>query len=203
MKIIITVINILSVIPILLYPFLSILGVMSFDTPGSEKNILAWIIFIIVLGYPVLIIAFIILSRMYNSTSFALVALVPLFFLGYLLFFSGNTAQKNNYENLHRDFVCNKDSFLSISYPENPISRIYLYEKKMFKYREEDIASIYEQKWVLPNNINNKEVREKIPGLLTDCRNEEGKSLIDIFTLIDEQEYKEKASQWKKEKKRF
>ncbi len=182
MKTMLTLINIVSLIPILLYPIIFIAGAMSFDAPGSGKSVLAWTIFIVSVGYPIYIISLIILSRIQNSILLSLLALLPLVFLVYNFFFLGNNAQKENYETLHKDFVCNENSFINIFTPENPISSVYLYEKKLFKYSEERIATIYnDQKSLRLNITNDNESNDKKKELILNCKNAEGKSMLDIF----------------------
>ena len=68
MKTIITIVNIVSAIPILAYPVILISGVMSFDAPGSGKSVLAWVIFLASVGYPLIIIALIFLSRSFTGS---------------------------------------------------------------------------------------------------------------------------------------
>ena len=62
-KIIITVANIISGIPILIYPIIFATSGMIFDAPDSGKYILNWIGFFILMLYPLFIITFIIFSR--------------------------------------------------------------------------------------------------------------------------------------------
>ncbi len=192
MKIILTIINSISAIPILVYPFLLIAGVMSFDAPSSGKSLLAWTMFIVSVGYPLVIIALIFLSRRYDSVSLALLALIPLLSLLYIFFISGGTAQKDNYNNLTKDFVCDSNSFLSITGKGNPIGGIDLLEKKnFFTYTRNEIATIYKDKWMNPDKINSKDIRDKTDSLLTNCKNPHGKSPIEVFIPITDDQVKD------------
>jgi hypothetical protein len=193
MKIMITIINIISAIPILIYPFILIAGVMSFDAPESGKSLVAWFVFVASIGYPLLIIAFIFLSQRYNSTSLALIALIPLLVLVYALSISGGTTQKNNFSTLNKDFVCDSNSFLSIGGNEtDPIRGLRFLEKRnFFTYKNNDIASIYGNKWINVQKINSKDIKDRIDQLLNYCKNTEGKTPFQVYLKIEDSQIKE------------
>jgi len=177
-KNIITIINIISALPILLYPFSFIAGIMSFDAPGSGQHILPWIMFLASTLYPIFIIIFIIFSRKKNSLLLASIAFIPLLFLIYIFLFSGGLAQKDDYNTRSRDFICNSNSFLSVEKNGN-FGGINLLEKKNFyTYGNETIALI-ENNEIGPMSTNSNEVK----NLLSNCKNKEGKSLLDIYNL--------------------
>jgi len=177
-----TIINIISAIPILLYPFILVAGVMSFDTPSSTKSLITWIIFIASLGYPVFIIILIMLSRRYDSVSLAFFGLIPLLFLFYSLFIYDGFVEKNNYNNLNKDFICDQNSFLSLYGKGDPIGGINLFEKKnFFTYKKESLARIYEDKWMV-TRVNSEDVRERVEDLFTNCKNSNGQSPSQVFT---------------------
>ncbi len=84
----ITIINIVSILPILLYPFIFIAGAMSFDAPGSIQSIGPWVIFLISTLYPIFIVSFVIASRKYQSLLLALIATIPFLIFFVLLFYT-------------------------------------------------------------------------------------------------------------------
>ena len=86
-KTIITIVNIVSALPILLYPLIIAVGSMAFDAPGSGYYIGTWVIFLCSLFYPIFIIALIIISRKKQSFLLAFLALIPLLFLLCILIF--------------------------------------------------------------------------------------------------------------------
>ena len=177
-KNIITIINIVSAIPILAYPLIFIAGAMFFDAPGSNYSISAWIGFLLSISYPAFIIGFIVFSRKKNSTSLALVGLIPLLFLLYIFLIAGGTDQKNNYETLNKDFICNSNSFISI---DDSDGMDLLEKKNFFTYKNEPFAIIDNNKQLslMPWLKNSKETQD----LLSNCKNKEGKSLLDLYTL--------------------
>ena len=64
MKKLITVINVISGLSILPYPFIIALGTMLFDAPGSENYLPAKIIYLLLTCYPFIVIISIVLSWM-------------------------------------------------------------------------------------------------------------------------------------------
>ncbi len=178
-KNIITIINIISATPILLYPFALIAGAMSFDAPDSAQHILPWFLFLFSTLYPVFIIAFIIISRKKNSLLFASIALIPLLFIIFAFLFSGGLAKRDAYYTRSKDFVCNSNSFLWVEKNGN-FGGVNLFEKKNFyTYGGGTIASI-DNGSINIFSDNSKETRD----LLSNCKNNEGKSLLDFYTLI-------------------
>lgn len=180
-KNVITIINIISAIPILIYPLFFAFSVMIFDPPGSFQSVSHWVEFFVSVTYPIFIIVLIIFSRKKNSLSLALIALIPLLFLFFIFFFSSGLAQKDNYNTLSKDFICDSNSFISISGKGNQISSINLLEKKNFlNYRYEAIATIDNNISINLMSSNPKEAKD----LLSNCKNIEGKSLLDTYNLI-------------------
>ncbi len=181
-KIIITIVNIISATPILFYPFSFIAGIMIFDAPGSGESILNWGGFFASVLYPLFIVAFIILSRKNNSLSLASIALIPLLFLFFTFFFSGGLAQKGDYDSLSRDFICNSNSFLWIQ--NGTAQGIDLLEKENFlNYSHINLAFIENRSIkIYSNNIPFQEAKD----LLSKCKNSEGKSLLDLYTLTSD-----------------
>ncbi len=178
-KTIITIINIISVIPILIYPLAFIAGIMSFD---AGPSMVAWLIFLISTTYPIFIIACIIFSRKINSLSLSFIALLPLLALLYIFFIAGGTAQKDNYNTLSKDFICNSNSFLSVEKNGN-FGSINILEKKNFlNYENETIATIDNNATISLMSANPKEAKD----LLSNCKNNEGKSMLDFYTLISD-----------------
>lgn len=179
-KKIITTINIISTIPILIYPGILAAGIMVFDAPGSGESILNWGAFFVSVLYPIFIIVFIILSRKNNSLPLSLVALLPLLFLLFVLFIPIETAQKDNYNTMSRDFICNSNSFLSVEKNGN-FGGINLLEKKnFFTYKNDSIATIDNNTSINLMSANPQEAKD----LLLNCKNKEGKSLLDTYNLI-------------------
>lgn len=192
MKILLTVINIVSAIPLLLYPYAFLAGVMSFDAPGSGQSPQTWITFTVLVSYPLLIAVLIFLSRKYASSVIASIALVPLLALIYVLFVSGGTDQKLNYNTLSRDFSCDSNSFLHIDGVDHPISDISLLEKKNFlTYARYHIATIYKEKWIKPEIINIKDISKRTPTLLAGCKNKDGKSPFEVYARVSDAQAKD------------
>ncbi len=188
-----TIINVISALPILLYPALLITGIMSFDAPSSGRAISAWVLFIFSIAYPLVILALIFLSRRYDSLSLALIALIPLIVLVYVFFVSGGTAQKNSFNTLKKDYVCDSSSFLSLGGNEtDPIRKLQLLEKWNFlTYKNNVIASIYGNKWINAERINLKDIRDRTDQLLSSCKNNEGKTPIQVYSRVEDGQVKE------------
>jgi len=180
-KNIITAINLISFVPILLFPFILLAGSMAFDAPGSEKSILAFTVPLILIGYPIFIIVFIVLSRKKNSLLLALVALIPMLFLIYTFLFSDGLAQKSNYDTLNKDFICNANSFLSVEKNGNFGSISLLKKNNFYTYKNESVALIENNEI----NIMSANPREE-KDLLSNCKNKEGKSLLDVYELVSD-----------------
>lgn len=193
MRILLTIINILSLVPLLAYPALFVAGIMSFDAPNSDKSLMTWVIFAACVGYPLFIVLFIILSQIRFSATLALIGLVPLFVLSYVFFISGGTAQKENFNTLHKDFVCDFSSFLSLGGTEtDPIRSLsFLERKNFFKYQNSRIATVYGNKWIKAEQINPKDVRDKTDTLLNSCRNIDGKTAFQTYEKIEREQVKE------------
>src|SRR3989344_6766803 len=178
-KIITTIINILSAVPILFYSFILGAGFMIFDAPGSGQYILNWGAFFASVLYPVFIIVFIIASRKNNSLPLALVALLPLLFLLFVLFTPIETAQKDDYNTRSKDFICDSNSFLSVE-KNGDFGGINLLKKKNFYTYENGTIATIENMSINIFSENPKETK----NLLSNCKNKEGKSLLDIYNLI-------------------
>jgi hypothetical protein len=197
MKTILTIINIISALPILFYPAILIAGLGSFAgyryANASLFDLakgLALPIFSI--GYPLFIIILIFVSRKYDSPLLATIALVPLLALLYVFTLSGGTDEKNNYNTLNKDFICNANSFLNISGKGNPIGHIELLEKKnFFSYENNTLATIYKDKWINIYGIHSKDITNKTDQMLADCKNSDGKSPLELFTLIKDDQVKD------------
>lgn len=178
-KAIITIINIISAIPILIYPLVLAFSGMIFDPPGSLQSVLHWIELFVSVAYPIFIIACIILSRKKKSLLLALIALLPLLFLLYVFLFSAGLAQKDNYNTLNRDFICDSNSFLSVEKNGN-FGGISLLEKKNFYTYENEAVGLIENNEINLMSTNPQEAKD----LLSNCKNKEGQSLLDIYNLI-------------------
>ena len=76
-KTILIILNVVSLLPILAYPFILLAGVMSFDAPGSTKSILPWLVLTLSVLYPVIIIALIYFSHRYQSMWLAAIGAIP------------------------------------------------------------------------------------------------------------------------------
>lgn len=178
-KIIITIINIISATPILLYPIVFATSGMIFDAPGSGELISNWIGFFAFITYPIFIVLLIINSRKKNSLPLALVALIPLLFLLFVFFFSAGLAQKEDYDTLSRDFICDSNSFLWIQ--NGTAHGIDFLEKENFlNYSHINLAFMENGSIkIYSNNIS----FQKVKDLLSNCKNKEGKSLLDFYNL--------------------
>ena len=180
-KNIITITNIVSTIPLFLYLPILIAGSMSFDAPDSGRRVLPWVMFLFSTLYPVFIIVFIIVSRKKKSLLLASVGLIPLLFLIFVFHLPIELARKDEYYTLNRDFICNSNSFLSVE-KNNNFGAVNLLEKKNFyTYKMETIADI-DGGDINIFSDNPKETR----NLLSNCKNNEGKSLLDFYALVSE-----------------
>ncbi len=188
----IIIINIVSLVPVLFYPMFFISGVMMFDFPSSSKSITAWSVFLLSVGYPLIIILLVFLSIRYKSFLFALLGLLPLIIILYFLFLSGSTAQKGNFNTLKKDFVCDSNSFLSLGGNESdPIRGLKFLEKKnFFIYKNDTIANIYQNKFINAQKINSKDIRDRTDQLLNSCKDIEGKTPYQKYVKIEDDQVK-------------
>ncbi len=99
-KVMITVLNILSALPIIIYPILLATSIMVFAVPGVTKSVTGLVTGFSMLLFPIVIVVGIILSRKYNSVAWAVFACIPLIvFVGVLI---KNTISNRNV-NMHSD----------------------------------------------------------------------------------------------------
>ncbi len=166
---------------------------MSFDSPGSTKSLTAWLFFLLSIGYPLIIFLFAFLSIRHKSLVFALLALLPLVIILYFLFLSGGTAQKDNFNTLKKDFVCDSNSFLSLGGNESdPIRGLKFLEKKSgFIYKNDTVANIYQNKFINAQKINSKDIRDRTDQLLNSCKDIEGKTPYQKYIKIEDEQVKD------------
>jgi len=81
----ITILNILAVIPMVLYPVLLATSIMTFSMPTTDNPVKKMFLGFAMLLFPVLIVVGIVLSRKYNSIIWAIIACIPLIILMLLL----------------------------------------------------------------------------------------------------------------------
>lgn len=194
---IIKIINIISLIPLLFYPMLFVSGVMIFDSPGSTKSLTAWLVFLASVGYPFIIGLFVFLSIRYKSFLFALLGILPLIIIVYFLFVSGGSSQKDNFNKLNREYVCDKNSFLFIDgKPEDKIRSVRLLEKKnFFTYKNDTIATIRGGKWI---NVSLKRDTQS-DNLLNVCKDSSGKTPYQNYIKIEDEQVGDINKQIQKE----
>ncbi len=110
-KIMINVLNVLSALPIIIYPILLVTSIMVFAVPGVTKSATGLITGFSMLLFPVVIVTGIILSRKYNSITWAIIACIPLIvFAGVLI---KNTIL-NRGSNKHSDLYNRTSAFSKI-----------------------------------------------------------------------------------------
>ncbi len=192
MKILITIINIISALAIIPWPAIVISGAMAGDSPKSG-TLLPLIILIVSITYPLIIAGLIYLSQNQNSLLYALLGLTPLIFFVYVFFFSGGTAQKDNFNTLKKDFVCDSNSFLYLGGNEtDPIRGLEFLEKRnFFTYKNNDIATIYGNKWINPEKINTKDIRDRTENLLNTCKNNKRETPVQSYIEIPDNQVKD------------
>jgi len=108
------IINVLSAIPILIYPIVFFMSIMAFDSPSS-LSVLSFFVACVILSYPAFIILLIYFSRKHNSLILASIALIPLLISSYVFFYFeiADLDHKKDFDTRKRDFVCDANSFLS------------------------------------------------------------------------------------------
>lgn len=79
----IKIINNISLVAILFFPFYFLIGVMSLSTPTAPEYMKTW--FYIIATYPLFIVAMLFLSRKLKSLPCAILGLLPL--IGFILVF--------------------------------------------------------------------------------------------------------------------
>jgi len=178
------IINVLSVIPILIYPIILFVSIAAFDSPSS-LSVLSFSVVSIILSYPVFIILLIYFSRKHNSLILASIALIPLLISSYVFFYFeiAGLDHKKDFDTRKKDFICDANSFLSFHEiglsdgKPNDLKFIDLFEKKdfMFYTKYYSDGRVYDDKWVVVSN----------PKILS-CKNSEGRSLGEIYTQIQE-----------------
>ncbi|MEZ4210916.1 MAG: hypothetical protein R3B39_01300 [Candidatus Paceibacterota bacterium] len=192
MKILITILNSLSVIPIFVYPAILGAGIMSLDSPNN--GFLGWTIFIISITYPLLIIGLIILSRKYTSLVLAIIAAIPFFIILYTLFFSNALYYKKRFSELEKDFVCGSGEFLSLGTQDEKISlpntkSLYLLENKNFlSYKVHYAGTLYDNKLLYKKEKLNEGFSNKVDVFLGQCKDSEGKTPLELYKIISKEE---------------
>ena len=111
-KRLLTIINIISVIPLLIYPVLFLSSLMVFEVPRSGQVSSAMIMAWLWLTYPLLIGLFIFLSRKFKSIPLALVASIPFLFMvafsikALIDVMNRNRVVEEFLTTISKDFVC-------------------------------------------------------------------------------------------------
>lgn len=178
MKTSITILNIIAALPLVAYPLMLFGTIFLFDNPNFKP----WILIACFTGYPIIIIALIYFSRRYDSILLAILALIPLLMMIYFFkdsFGNNNNGAKEGFNSAQKDFVCDKNSFISLKKLEDASDdsrrQLYLYEKKgLFSFNEKFLGTVFDSKkvnWALGS--------EKKVGL---CKNNDGKSPLDLYT---------------------
>ncbi len=199
---ILTIINIISASPILLYPLFLGTSIMVFDAPGSGKSFWSVATALIVVGFPLFIGLFIFLSRKYSSNWLALVACIPLIFLIYTLFV------QNFLDNRHHEKIVNavistiSQDFIYDSSIANTLAKTrkgtFFYEKGTFLSIDKEYNQVIQ---VNPNASGSffSEPVGKIKGDILEINsfdlktaqdayavfvNKEGKTIFDVFKVV-------------------
>ncbi len=171
MKTAIIIISAISCLPLFIYPVILGISVMVFDSPGSEKLLWTNLLFYFMLGYPLLIALGIFLAYKLNSVWFALMAAIPLVLFVFVVV-KPDPGTKANFDNSSRDFVCDKNKFISVD------NAATLYEKKLLSYTFHYIG--------ITNEVDKTvKVRKGMDlSSLADCKNKDGKTLTEVYTVI-------------------
>lgn len=186
-KRLLTIINIISVIPLLIYPVLFLSSLMVFEVPGSGKVTSAMVMAWLWLTYPLFIALFIFLSRKFKSISLALVASIPFLFM---VAFSvkalmDEMKRKRVVEEflttISKDFVCqsgvNANKF--ITYEKEKKQLVIIDPEASDSYFSGPVGKVEGDQLKLFFQIAvAKEQYEK-------CLNKDGKSIFDVFTISE------------------
>jgi len=179
MKVTISVLNTIALLPILLYPVVWAMSIMVFSNPAAEKKIFAHIIYWCLVGYPIPIIAAVFFSYRYNSVWLSLLALIPALAVCFaLLLDRPGKGNKEDFDTKSRDFVFNSRKFISLQ-EVGKWKHPYLYEKKMFSYRSTQLGMID------GNTFNVFRSKLTILPYLTECKNSEGKSFLEVYKVVE------------------
>ena len=191
MKVAITILNIVSAIAILVYPGILIAAVIGFASPGATKSLTGWVVFTLSVSYPLIIGILIFLSRRTDSILIATLGLIPLLFLIYTFIFQEGIKKKKYYEAAHRDYIYSPNSFLTINKKDAPITEVVWWERRFFiTYESYEVATIFGSKWINPQKIGFKRMRDNRDNLLKMSKNAEGKTLLDMYILVPDSEVK-------------
>ena len=178
MKATISFLNSIALLPILFYPMVWAMSTMVFSNPAVERKLFAHLIYWCLVGYPIPIIAAVFFSFRHNSFWLSLVALIPALAICFaLLLAQPNKGKKEDFETKPRDFVCNSRKFIYLE-EFGKWKHPWLYEKKMFSYKATRLGKID------GNTFNISRSKSSILSELNECKNSEGKSLIELYTVV-------------------
>ena len=123
-KNLLTILNIISASPIIIYPVLFLSSFMILGVPGSGKPTTALVMAWLWLSYPVFILVLIFFSRKFRSLSLALIACIPFVFMFVFAMIAlvneikRRIVVKEFISTLSKDFVCatgsNANKFITV-----------------------------------------------------------------------------------------
>lgn len=181
MKIIITIINGLSTLPILFFPVAFISSFMLIAVPSAGKSFISWVIFILTIVYPAIIIYLIVLSRKQWSLAIALIGLIPLLIFLFL-FFSDSIKGNKKIAKSEKEFICDNGEFLIALNPTSSFKDYYIIKKKLliFYKKSHKISSVYNDKYIIFSGNISDENKEKLKS----CKNNKGESFLNLYREV-------------------
>lgn len=189
-NIVIIVLNILALLPVLIYPAILMSGIMSAASPNASK-FLGNFIFYLSLSYPIFLIGLVFLSRKYDSLLIAIVAVIPFLFLIYFLFFSGAGEQKKRFDSFEKPFTCGQNIFLGIErFPD--FNNLYFLSKKNFLNYDINYWGRINNEYKIISILNyyeNKIIKDKIDSILSECKTSDGKNILDVYKITSNEDF--------------
>lgn len=163
------------------------ISIMVFDNPAAEKQFLPHLLYWSMRVYPLLIVIAIFLAYKFNSVFFALLATIPLLFIIFT-FATGDTIAKEEFKNRSRDFTCGPDKFISIT-SVGDFTHADFYEKKFI--------SSYSSSFI--GTINKVDMTIKVRkgkdfSFISACKDKDGKSFTEVYTLVPAGNYQESST---------
>jgi hypothetical protein len=184
-KNLLTILNIISASPIIIYPILFLSSFMILGVPGSGKPSKAIVMAWLWLSYPVFIVVLIFLSRKFKSISLALIACVPFVFMfAFAIIALVNEIKrrivvKEFISTLSKDFVCitgsNANKFITVDLQKNQL--IMIDPTASDSYFTEPVGKM---------KFGNLELFYQLSGSKDQygkCLNSEGKSIFDLYKV--------------------
>lgn len=184
MNVAILVLNIISGVPILVYPFTIAPTVMMFDSPESLRSPYVWLMFVVALGYPIFIVLCIYFSRTYHSLVLAIIGLLPLLLLVYI--FTRDSHAEYVFTQETPQFVCNSTAGIYIPMiDDDRTTAEYVTKRLLYFYDSTDVGDIYEGKYIRPSYAI--ENNSRLKKLLWECKNSSGEMFGNSYVEISKE----------------